>query len=680
MKQSAWFDRLVPSIVFLLGAGLASGSTGPGEEALNFMLGLRDKQGAPNELLEGTVLSHHTGAIRRSAISQRLALLGRYLRNNRYELKVSSEKRDGDLAAVTINAVSSQDPLEVDVFGLGLRNRGADGWAVAPVPGSFDNVDLGFDQALEERADALELWMGKERLLKLRALEDEVLEDLRMRMKKAEPAALEAAVSPRQLVKAFSEACQKGDLPAAMVLLGKFEGDLSEEERRLQRVVSLGLQGLDSRGYWHFLTRSDVVRVVVQEEGGDDLDAEVSLLVFDPRRGRPVSLIRFVLLYVGKRWTIELPSGLRLSNESRETFRRALLRDQNYDEDDALRKKFEEEFEEQNAPLRSATITAAAKEIEKILREGSLAEFLRFAHRSPELAEPERRAAYRYLGAFWNQFHQDAKAASDGKLLDVIEHEDAGALVFRIVSTAQDAHLELNPLILMRDKQGWSIAPGVTTGGNFANLDKDSQEQQAEVHRRFESQREDLTKKAIANLRSRFVKAAPVEGGVVRAEEAGELVRKFRSLIRKGNLMELLSCGALLDSSDGMWEALNAMSYEYRGAKRSAVLDQQVHVQSGKNWAAVTLRVDSGQGSSPSYPMYLLVATGEGPRIVVDVGLRLATNKGREVLNERVWERIDLFLEEEESALVRLLFERHVARSKTDLDAWMKTNTMDQGR
>ncbi|HAO96392.1 MAG TPA: hypothetical protein DCQ96_10050, partial [Verrucomicrobiales bacterium] len=208
---------------------------------------------------------------------------------------------------------------------------------------------------------------------------------------------------------------------------------------------------------------------------------------------------------------------------------------------------------------------------------------------------------------------------------------------------------------------------------------KARQEQQAEVHRRFENQREDLMEKATADLRRRFEKAAPVEGRVVRAEEAGELVSKFRSLIRKGNLMELLSCGALLDSNDGMWEALNGMSYEYRGAKRSAVLDHQVHVQSGKSWAAVTLRVDSGPGSSPSYPMYLLVATEEGPRIVVDVGLRLATNKGREVLNERVWERIDLFLEEEESALVRLLFERHVARSKTDLDAWMKSNTMDQG-
>lgn len=679
MKQRVWFFRLVLQGALLLGPGFAVEAAEPGEVALKFMTGLRDEQRAPNELLEGSILSRYTGVIRRSAISQRLALLGRYLRDNRYDLRVSGEKRDGDLAAVTINAVSSEDPLEVDVFGLGLRYRGADGWAVAPVPGSFDNVDLGYDRALEKRADALESWMGRERLVKLRALEDEVVEDLRTRMSEAEPAALEAAVSPRGLVKAFTEACQRGDLPAAMVLLGQFEGDLMEEERGLQRVMSLGLKGLDSRGYWHFLTRSDVVRVVVHEEGGDDLDAEVSLLIFDPRRGRPVSLIRFVLLYVGKRWTIELPSGLRLSDESRETFRKALLRDQDYDKNDALRDRFEEEFEDQNEPLRSATIKDAAEKIEQILQEGSLKDFLRFAHRSPELSESERRAAYRYLGAFWNQFHQDAKAASDGRLLDVIEHEDAGVLVFQLVSTAQDQHLEINPLILMRNKQGWSVAPGVTTGGNFLKLDKVRREQQTEVLRRFENQREELTKRATADLQGRFGKAVPVEGGVVSAEEAGALVRNFRNLIREGKLMELFSCGALLDFNDGMWEALNAMSYEYRGAKRSVTLDHQVHVQSGKGWAAVSLRVHSGSGSSPSYPMYLVVATGEGPRIVVDVGLRLATNKGREVLNERVWERIEVFLEEEESALVRSLFEGHVERSKTDLDGWMKSNTMDPG-
>ena len=51
-------------------------------------------------------------------------------------------------------------------------------------------MDLGYDRNLEQRAEALELWMGRERLVNLRALEDQVLKDLRRRMREAEPAAL----------------------------------------------------------------------------------------------------------------------------------------------------------------------------------------------------------------------------------------------------------------------------------------------------------------------------------------------------------------------------------------------------------------------------------------------------------------------------------------------------------
>ena len=129
---------------------------------------------------------------------------------------------------------------------------------------------------------------------------------------------------------------------------------------------------------------------------------------------------------------------MRLSNESRETFRRALLRDQDYDEDDALRNRFEEEFERQHDPLRSASLRQAGEQIEQILRKGSLEDFLRFAYRGPNLSDSERRTAYRYLGAFWNQFHQEAKAASDGRLLDIIEHEDAGACLLYTSPSPRD--------------------------------------------------------------------------------------------------------------------------------------------------------------------------------------------------------------------------------------------------
>ncbi len=648
----------------------------PGKAALAFLVDLRDEGRALDELLKDSMLSSHTGEIRRSAISQRLGRVGRYLRDNHYELEVADEKRDGDLAAVVLTAVSRHDPLEVDVFALGLREKKDVRWRVAPVPGSFDNVDLGYDEVLEKRAEALELWMGAERLVRLRALHEEVLGALRERMSGAVPRARIEGANPVQLVTAFVKACREGDLPAAMVLLGQFEGELTEGDRRLQRIISRGLQRLDRRGYWHLLTSPDVVRVAVQEEGSDDLDAEVALLIFDPDRGKPVSLVRFVLLYVGKRWTIELPNGLRLADEDRVTFQRALLREQDYDEDNEFRNKFEKQFEEQHEPLRGATLKEAGARIGKILKEGSLEDFFRFLHRSENLSGSERRTAYRYLGAFWNVVHEDSKAASDGKLLEVIEHEDAGVLVFQLISTAQIERLNLTPLVLIRDENGWAISPGVTTGGNYAKLDEGKRGRQDEVGRRFEEQKDELTRKATAELLSRFVEARAQEGKMVGEQEASQLVRRFRNLLREGKLLESFECGSLLDPEEGLWEALKAMSYEYRGARQSSTPDREIQVQGGKAWAAVTLRVDSGLGVEPNYPMYLVVATSEGPRIVVDVGLRLATNKGREVLNKRVWERINVHLEEQESALVRSLFEGHVEQSKMDLAEWEKNNKL----
>ena len=677
MNRSAVIRNVLCLAAFaLVGTVVPVQAIEPGKAALAFLVDLRDEGRALDELLNDSLLSAHTGEIRRSVISQRLGRVGRYLRDNHYELEVTDERRDGDLAAVILTAVSRHDPLEVDVFALGLREKKDVRWRVAPVPGSFDNVDLGFDEALEKRAEVLELWMGAERLVRLRALHEKVLGALRERMNGAVPQARIEEADPVQLVTAFVEACREGNLPAAMVLLGQFEEELTEEDRRLQRVISRGLQGLDDRGYWHLLTSPDVVRVAVQLDGGDDLDAEVALLIFDPDRGKPVSLVRFVLLYAGKRWTIELPNGLRLADADRVTFRGALLRERDYDEDSRFRNMFEREFEEQHEPSRATTLKEAGARIGKILKEGSLGDFFRFVHRSEDLSESERRTAYRYLGAFWNEFQKNSKAASDGKLLEVIEHGDAGVLVFQLISTAQIERLNLTPLFLIRDENGWAISPGVTTGGNYAKLDESKRGRQEEARRRFEEQKDELTRKATAELLSHFVEAKAQEGRVVGEREAGQLVQEFRNLLREGKLLESFGCGSLLDPEEGVWEALKAMNYEYRGARQSSTPDREIQVKGGKAWAAVSLRVDSGLGVEPNYPMYLVVATSEGPRIVVDVGLRLATNKGREVLNKRVWERIDAHLEEQESALVRSLFEGHVEQSKMDLAEWEKSNKL----
>ena len=74
--------------VVLVCTGLQARALEPGEVALTFLSDLRDEARGLDEMLESSVLSPHTGPIRRSAISQRLGRVGRYLRDNQYELEV----------------------------------------------------------------------------------------------------------------------------------------------------------------------------------------------------------------------------------------------------------------------------------------------------------------------------------------------------------------------------------------------------------------------------------------------------------------------------------------------------------------------------------------------------------------------------------------------------------------
>ena len=77
-------------------------------------------------------------------------------------------------------------------------------------------------------------------------------------------------------MKTFVAAVDAGSFTAAAERLGiskklvsKYVAQLEDRfrvrllHRELQRVVSLGLQGMDRRGHWRLLTSPDVVRVVV---------------------------------------------------------------------------------------------------------------------------------------------------------------------------------------------------------------------------------------------------------------------------------------------------------------------------------------------------------------------------------------------------------------------------------
>lgn len=639
-----------------------------GEAGLRLLSRLQSGEWSAADVLNESVLSPHCGEARKAAIERRIEDLARRLRENDYQFALLDEKVEGQFAAVLVSGESKEDPLEVEVFALGF-GRQEESWKPTPSPASFDNVEMSFDQALRGQVSALEIWMGAERVRRLLALQLTVDRRYREQLAQAVPDALLNGANPRQHVKAFLEACADRNVAAVMRFIGEFESGLSEDDRQLQRTVSRGLRGRDRRGHWRLLTSKEVIQVIVQEDRGDDLDAEVLVLAFDPRSSDPVNLLRFVLLKVGKRWELELPESLRLADASRMEFQRAIWQE-NHSDDDELRNRFEEFFEEQWQPHRSADLREAGEQITQVLRDGTLADLFRWLHRSDDLSDSERRSAFRYLADFWTSFHIVGETSADGELVEVLEGKSTGLLAFHLISPSKLESVSLSPLVMVKGEEGWGIAPGVTTSGNYVAQDQSERDELDRIIADFLEQKAELEKRAANRFLSRFVTAVPKAGESVGEEEASKLVMDFRQQLREGKLLDAFESCALLDSEEGAWEALKNLSYELRGIQKNLGPDQLLKVASQKHWTGVSLRLDGGPESDPIYPMYLVVATGEGPRIVVDVPLRLATNTGRQVLNKRVWKRVEGQLEESETALVQSLFEGHVEISKNDLDAW----------
>ncbi len=151
-------------------------------------------------------------------------------------------------------------------------------------------------------------------------------------------------------------------------------------------------------------------------------------------------------------------------------------------------------------------------------------------------------------------------------------------------------------------------------------------------------------------------------------------VAAFRRDLRQGRMKDAYRRCGLVNRSEGALEALNALRYEARGAQRRGEEDQEMFAKVDGTWGAVSMRVVSGLGHEPDYPMYLVRKTKDGLRVMVDGGLRYVTNPGRRILNEAVWAHLDEHLEEADVKVVRKLFAAHHESSENDYKAWEKNN------
>jgi hypothetical protein len=104
-----------------------------------------------------------------------------------------------------------------------------------------------------------------------------------------------------------------------------------------------------------------------------------------------------------------------------------------------------------------------------------------------------------------------------------------------------------------------------------------------------------------------------------------------------------------------------------RGARDHNGDDLVLGVHRSGKWIGISLRTQSKVSESFDYPLYLVVNTKDGPKVLLDIDLRYATNKGRKLINSRNWKKLKNTLPEDSLTHIQTLFNQHEKLSKTDL-------------
>lgn len=649
----------------LAAVAAAAGGDDPAARAVAYLVALQAGEQEVGEILQETLLSPHCSQGKREVIRARLGRLGGRLRAGSHELEAIAERRDAEYAAVLVSAVGRRNPYDVEVVSIGLRKE--DGaWRVAPVPGSFENANVAYARDVERRVDALEEWMGRERILRLRGLQKSALKVLEDRMEKAASGELLQNGPPVAVAEGFLKACEARDLAATLVYCR--EGMDEEDLDKLIGEVDRGLRWTGRGQGWHELTSPDMVRVVVPQEEAEERSAVVSVLCYDPGTTAGPKVLPIELMKIGARWQVALPRSLREAGQGGRTggWRRNRLAEE-------LGEKFPEHFERARPARRFATMEEAARETAAILLSGTLDEFFCAAYRGGEMTATEKRISYAQMARLWKAFRKQEAGFLPGTLVSTVTEGTAGMAVLRLPVTGRLDRMDLEPVLFLNRVEGWAIAPGVMDQGNCEALPEEDLENQRRILARFMKDQELFAKKAAA-VQLKHLDLLRVGGGdPLAGEEAAGVVRAFRRELREGKLREAFARCGLLDRAEGALEGLQALAHESRGARRSTEADQELLVDTRGAWAGVSLRVDSGPADEPDYPLYLVVRSENGPRIAVDAGLRLPTNPGRGILNGEVWEHLEATLEKREVGLVRALFEGHRQRTLKDFEEWEKS-------
>ena len=631
--------------VFLAMAAVALATPGdPGETAVHFLEKIRGN----NLNLESggdTALSPQTSTPKRLEIARRLERLSRDLGND--PLEVGTMKLDDDLAAVLVRKIGGFDPSQLQVFPVALVRRGAQ-WLATPVPASFENSGVGYATILRQRRAILEDWMLREQALELERLRDQSAMRLRRQIAASLPLATLRSFTASQAAARFLTACERRNLPEILGLLGGLSETLPDDwPRRLQAAASAMTAAAEVKLPWRLLISPDVLRAVVHHEDGG-VSAQVSIACLDPTpdKTRPsLPRVELVHLELSKSpdglWRIDPPGNFLLEQENPDD-----TTDDNLDAE--LLDAFPAKLAGLYPPTPLPTAPQALQSLLATLQHGTPTSLIR----SIQLAGDP--AAARAACASATQFRWSLRNPVTVHSAVPLAFHEVGALAAaacQCFSARNPDRLNLKILYFENSGDGWYWTPDPPPDAVKSLRDWTALQVQ-----RWPDQWQQAFLTESINLEILPDATAPAE------DEARQLIGSWLQATAAGDVMAALRLTARLHTPDSNATLLRNLGYEMTGARRNSKAPTLTDVHRGGIWTAVGTRSDPD--GKPSFPLYPVVRTPVGPRILLEIDLFASANRSRDFLNQTALDRLRLANPSAADALKSLIAAHQATLSK----------------
>ncbi|MES2924886.1 MAG: hypothetical protein V4819_25245 [Verrucomicrobiota bacterium] len=613
----------------------------PGKVAIDFLEKVRQRK---LDLEPGgdTALSAQTADEKKRQIAHRLDRMASDLGSD--PLEIGEVRMDENFAAVLIRKVGGFDPSRLQVFPVALVKRGAE-WTAAPVPASFENAGTGYAIALRKRLELLENWMLREQVVDLEKLREQSAGRMRRKIEVSLPAKELRSFSSKEVGERFVAACERKDQSTVLGLLGGLSAKLPEDwAARLKAVDQTFAAGSTAPRPWRLLTSPDVIRVLVHHEEVDD-SGLISIGCLDPAgTGNGFSSPRLETIECDLTkgpdglWQINLPASfLQESDEPTDEPDESL--------DSEHLDAFPEKWTQAHPPVSQPEAELARQALVRALGDGDLKSLLAISQLggSPEQA---RKACLEAAQLWWTV--HDPTAVRHAMPLAFKADGTAAVGIFQFFSTRDPDLLDVRTVYFEKSAAGWLWTPEPTalTREKFQVwVDSES--------RRWPDQWQQTLLGDSPLLAKIDGLAAPTK------EDARKTVEAWLDATRHGDVTTALPLIARLNDPKSGSTALQNLGYEIIGYRRSKEVPVITGIYQGATWTTVGVKVD--QDGKPSYPLFPVIQTDRGPRIVIEIDLFASGNRGREYLNRMALDRLQKSSSAATAAELRGLFTEHQA-------------------